>query len=317
MFPQPVQQQDQNHVSYKIAVDVCTRRRPCCLLLHFFTNFGSKAASASLGPSLYTGIVPVSLNLLPSVCFCHTSSTHSGMSLVFFKTNKVKYLLGTLLSEGNIFKIKTQKEYPDSMYEYSGLKWLAVLETEVLCGLIKYLWVCKGTAKGDLIFDENLWIFTPFFFSFSSYFLLQPVVYWIVGGAFYTHFSGVANSHKHSLIKGIAGLYCLNSFGLTRVSLKGGGKKKHNLKGFQSHSTGSSYRCGTGQDQGRCYSQAPDDWLQVREAITVLLWLLSALRRRGLACAFLDPLIWFWSLYSLLKHFWLQNLLWVEHEGKI
>lgn len=198
MFPQPVQQQDQNHVSYKIAVDVCTRRRPCCLLLHFFTNFGSKAASASLGPSLYTGIVPVSLNLLPSVCFCHTSSTHSGMSLVFFQTNKVKYLLGTLLSEGNIFKIKTQKEYPDSMYEYSGLKWLAVLETEVLCGLIKYLWVCKGTAKGDLIFDENLWIFTPFFFSFSSYFLLQPVVYWIVGGVFYTHSSGVANSHMHS-----------------------------------------------------------------------------------------------------------------------
>lgn len=67
------------------------------LPLTLFINFGSEAASASLGPSMYTGIVHVSLNLLLLVCFCDISLTHSQMSLVFFKARKVKYLLGTLL----------------------------------------------------------------------------------------------------------------------------------------------------------------------------------------------------------------------------
>lgn len=54
----------------------------------FFINFGSEAASASLGPSMYTGIVRVSLNLLLLVCFCDILLTHSRMSLVFSNLEK-------------------------------------------------------------------------------------------------------------------------------------------------------------------------------------------------------------------------------------
>lgn len=136
-----------------------------------------------------------------------------------------------------------------------------MLETEVLCGLIKYLWVCKGTAKGDLIFDENLWIFTFFLFSFSSYFLLQPVVCWIVGGVFHTHSSGVANSHKQFVwIKGIAGLYYLNSFGFTHVSLKEEGRKSTILRASKA----------TAQ-------AAPTSVVQGRIKVAVTWWLVTSL----------------------------------------
>lgn len=123
-------------------------------------------------------------------------------------------------------------------------------------------------------------------------------------------------SQAFVLIKGIVGLHYLNSFGLIPVSLKEKGRKSLILRASEAIAQAAP----TGVVQGRrkvgCYSQAPHDWFQVQEAMTALLMFLSALRRRGLACALLHPLPWFWSLYSLLKHFWLQNLLQAEHEGR-
>lgn len=78
-FPQPIQQQ--NHVFYKIAFYYSVPEDDLVASSYTFKLiFGSEAASASLEPSLYTGIICVSLNLLGLVCFCDISSTHSGMS---------------------------------------------------------------------------------------------------------------------------------------------------------------------------------------------------------------------------------------------